>query len=286
MGERRRPANRRTIRRKLALTERDKEIIRDVYRFRFLTSGQLAERFFPSKSKADRRLRLLYDHGYLDRIVRPSERGSSELIYVFSTKSADLLAQERGIQKSELSWKPSFNKVSPHTLEHEIDIVRFHLAIDRSIRETPGTTWSSWQSRLTLRSKPDWRLYDRQKAAKRNLQIPDAFLTIQTPKGKTGFFLEMDRGTESATVFARKLVAYEVAHSAGDVRNATGLQACRILTVATSVRRVETLMAVAQERSNRLLFWFIDDSKLQSNLLTDCLWRHAGQPGELSSILR
>src|SRR3990172_12629370 len=74
------------------LTQRDQEIIRWVYRCRYLSARQVLNLpspvggypyLFPrsTKSNVDKRLRLLFHHGYLWRIARPVDKGSSPAAY-------------------------------------------------------------------------------------------------------------------------------------------------------------------------------------------------------------
>ena len=267
---------------RLVLTDRDREIVRTVYRFRFLTSSQLVEMFFPSKSKADRRLRELFDHGYLDRIDRPTTGGKAELIYALWKEGAKLLCAEQGIAKGDLNWKPSRNNIRPERQQHELDIVSFHLAMDRSVRETPGVSWMFWKDRQEIVSQKSWELSNvgSSKGGKLKL-IPDAFFGLQTPKGKTVFFLEVDRGTEAPRVFREKLLAYQLAFERGLVQKMTGLKAFRVLTITVSESRQRRLIDLTASMRHPLLFWFtIIEALYSDDSLTGVIWRAGQAPAQ------
>ena len=277
MNRKRRSRTQRTNQTRLVLTERDREIIRALYRFRFLTSSQLANMFFTSKSKADRRLRELFDYGFLDRIDRPTTGGRAELIYALWKEGATLLSTEQGALKADLLWKPSKNKVRPERLQHELDIVSFRLAVDSSVIAAPGVSWLFWQDRHEIVSRKSWELLNTGSSKSGRLKlIPDAFLGLQMPKGKTVFFLELDRGAEAPRVFRDKLLVYQLAFERSLVQKATGLKAFRVLTVTPDERRLQVLLKLATAMRHPLLFWFttIDMIKV-ADILSGGVWRTA-----------
>lgn len=270
---------------RLVLTDRDREIIRVVYQFRFLTSNQLTEKFFSSKSKADRRLRELFDHGYLDRIDRPTVSGKSELIYALWKKGAEILCAQHDLSKSELNWKSSRNNIRPDRIDHELEVVSFHLAMDKSVKSTSSISWLFWQDRREIVSNKTWDLLNagENKSGKLKL-IPDAFFGLQTPKGKTVFFLELDRGTESPRVFRQKLLIYQIAFERGLIQKETGLKAFRVLIIVPHEQRLKVLLNPANT-NYPLLFWSTPIENLRrQNILTESIWVHAKSEGNVVAI--
>src|SRR5712675_2415505 len=83
------------------LTQRDREIIRLLYRHRFLRSSQIVAFMGGSSQQLLRRLKLLYHHGYLERPraqLQYYERGGSKSIaYGLGNKGGVLLRREFGI---------------------------------------------------------------------------------------------------------------------------------------------------------------------------------------------
>jgi len=233
--------------------------------------------FFTSKSKADRRLRELFDHGFLDRIDRPTTGGRAELIYAIWKEGAKLLSAEQEMQKADLPWKPSKNKVRPERLQHELDIVSVHLAVDSSVIATPGVSWLFWQDRQEIVSRKSWELLNTGSSKTGRLKlIPDAFFGLQMPKGRTVFFLELDRGTEAPRVFRDKLLVYQLAFERGLVQKATGLRAFRVLTVTPEERRLQALLKLATAMRHPLLFWFTTIDMIEvADILSGEAWRTA-----------
>ena len=136
---------------RLELTPRDLEILKALYRYRFLTTTQLTNMFFRSKSFAGRRLRKLYDHGYIDRIYRPVTEGRAELLYALWTRGARALSRKLHISRKDLGWSKNKNKVGTEFLEHELEIGRFHLALEQGCARHSGYVVSEWKSREELK---------------------------------------------------------------------------------------------------------------------------------------
>src|SRR6266849_2741166 len=90
---------------RMVLTARDQEILRQVYLFRLMTREQIERLLFPpdhgqdhftKTSKARKRLKLLYQHGYLERISTPVGQGTWAWrpVYRVGRKGAEFIAAE------------------------------------------------------------------------------------------------------------------------------------------------------------------------------------------------
>jgi hypothetical protein len=90
-----------------ALRQRDLAIVRDVWRYHFLTTQQVRELWWPGKSiqAARRRLVKLYRAGYLERFRPYSPRGSYEWTYFLSAGGHRLL-RELGVIDPNARFKP------------------------------------------------------------------------------------------------------------------------------------------------------------------------------------
>lgn len=116
----------------MRLTDRDVRIVIAVYRYRLLSSQQIEALFFPStgskphsrRSACQRRLQLLYHHGFLERIPRPLflGEGRSPFVYALDSRGADLVAQRKDVDRADLDWKPKDNKVGGNFVEHTLAI--------------------------------------------------------------------------------------------------------------------------------------------------------------------
>jgi hypothetical protein len=90
-----------------ALRQRDLAIVRDVWRYHFLTTTQLRELWWPGRSvqAARRRLVKIFRAGYLDRFRPYSPRGSYEWTYFLSAAGHRLL-RDMGVIDLGARFKP------------------------------------------------------------------------------------------------------------------------------------------------------------------------------------
>ena len=104
---------------RIAVTARDKTIIRFLEDFRFATSTQLAQLFFKQGSlrAAQRRLQLLYNHKHLKRFER-AEKGFSEYVYCVTERNKQQAEHYLGITEmyKNLSLLPGKVNFIPHYL--------------------------------------------------------------------------------------------------------------------------------------------------------------------------
>lgn len=273
----RRRKSRREPRNNLRLQPRDMEILRCLKDYRYLTSSQIAERFFGQKSACDRRMRKLYDQGLVERIERPVAQGKMELIYTLYSKGADLLAQELGVTKGELGWSKRWINPTELYLEHELLITSFHFELEQAILKKDGyqlEQWSHWEKLKTVdRSIP---------VGRRKVElIPDAYFTIKTPEGIADFFLEADRGTEPVDRFLRKLQAYQTYWDRGEFKREFGGEIFRVLTVTVSENRLHSLVKAARKIDQASLFWFTTVNACLQETIFERVWLTAEEPEQL-----
>lgn len=120
------------------MTARDLDIVRAVARFRFLDSGQITMLLQGSPKNMRARLKLMFEHGLLDRpecqyeTYRPGG-GSAEIVYALASKGAKRLAEDgvRDVDASA-SWSQKNRDAGRPFLEHTLAIADFaiRLAVD------------------------------------------------------------------------------------------------------------------------------------------------------------
>ncbi len=119
----------------LQLTERDLDILRAVYRYRFLNSDHI-KRLIPGSAKnIANRLKALFEHAYLDRpecqydFYRPGG-GSSLAVYALADKGAKLLAGRDVLSFGpNVSWAQKNRAAGRPFLEHTLGIADFAVAL-------------------------------------------------------------------------------------------------------------------------------------------------------------
>ena len=283
------------------LTERDREIVRLVYRHRFLHSSHIVALLGGSQQQLLRRLKLLYHHGYLERPraqLQYYERGGSKSIaYGLGNKGGVLLKQEHGISVSPDSWSEKNHLIGQIYLEHALLVSDVMVTIEIACRKR-GDIRLLYEDEIALpqniRQLFRWSVKI-QNGWKLGV-IPDRVFALESHDAsgnsqRAYFFLEADRGTMpvtrrtlSQTSFYRKLLAYEATWTQNLHRRYFGFHRFRVLTVTTSVARVNSLVdACSQLKRGRGLFLFADQTILSDDIFSS-KWQ-SGKVGETGSLL-
>ncbi|MDB6019617.1 MAG: hypothetical protein JWR19_4106 [Pedosphaera sp.] len=290
----------------MQLTERDREIIQLVHRYRFLRSPQIVTLIGGSSQQLLRRLQLLYHHGFLERprsqIDYYHQGGSRHIVYGLGNKGAALLKRELGIAFSKIHWGEKNRSVGRIFLEHAILVSDVMVALELACRKN-GHIRLLAEDQLSLPSESggkrqpfNWKvnLNSRLKLG----VIPDRVFALEfedkdRKSNRAYFFLEADRSTMpvtrrnlSQTSFYRKLLAYEATWSQSIHRTRFGFHRFRVLTVTTSADRVKSLVtACSQMERGHGLFLFADRTVLEQPLdLFSPIWQ-TGREGETTSLL-
>ncbi len=258
----------------MIVTERDKRIIEDVYLHRAMRQDQIHSLFFgASKAASQRRLALLYHHGFLERTfltVRASYL-LSPAVYLLDKRGAELLRTEFGYDS--LVWSAKQHTVGQLFLEHTLAINDVRVAVTLACQAS-GFTLLEWRSESTLKSEYDSVFIPSNGINKTETPlIPDSFFVIQTPKGKAPFFLELDRGTETTKRFQAKIQAYQVYVQSGAYEKRYGYKSIRILTVTTSQKRLDGLKAATEKAGGKERFWFaLQKDMAAATVFHDNVW--------------
>lgn len=263
----------------LQVTDRDRSIIRLVYRHRFLRSSQVVALAGGSPQQILRRLKLLYHHGYLERprcqIDSYHKSGSRYIVYGLGNKGGTLLKRELGSAFRAVSWGEKNRAVGRIYLEHTLLVSDVMVAIELACRKA-NIRLLTEQELASSDKPPSFRWKVKLKGGKRLGVIPDSVfaLEFQDEDGKNqraNFFLEADRGTMpvtrrnlSQTSFYRKLLAYEATWSQSIHKSKFGFNRFRVLTVTKSAARVKSLIdACSQLERGHGLFLFADQTILE-----------------------
>ncbi len=261
---------------RMRLTERDRQIIEAVHRFRVLRQDQVQSLFFGGKSTAQRALARLYDHGFLERKFVPVIYGRSPTLYVLDRRGAELLRAERGYD--ELVWYPSSRELKSDFLEHTCAINDVRVAVTVAAREQ-GYDLFTWQSEADMKSDYD-RVSLRTSSGKTQIMpiVPDSYFALATPRGRTHFFLEVDRGTETSERFKTKVRAFLAYYTSGGYERRFGTRSLRVLTVVPGARRLANLKAVTEAAGGERSFWFaLSTSVTAQTILDQSVWSVAGE---------
>ena len=287
------------------LTERDTQIIEAVHRYRILERSQVEQLFFAqadglahtNTNRARERLRFLYQHGYLERILRPIHPwlGSHGPAYRLAARGARLLAECTGTSLHEFHyWGRGDDKDARQTqvtsmfLEHGIAAASVRIAIERAALAN-GCRIEVWHDEITVRRNREWDsvmvALSPERQPERIPIIPDGYFVLTTPQGRGHFFLEVDRTTETiANRWQRKIWGYKEYVLSGGFHQRYALNGpqtpLRILTTTLSPERAQNLKVAAERYGPpqaAQLFLFAPLSDISThNPLTSVMWLRAG----------
>lgn len=263
---------------RIVIQERDAEILRLVTLYRRLRTSHILRLIPDSPDKVGKRLRKLYDQGFLDRDPEPwrdelGAGGSSSIIYKLGAEGAGYLRERAGhfgISEYVLRRIPAARapvKLLPHRLGISDTVTAIAAACRLSTcfryldQDELMMTRASVKQRRR-KSPLTWHLkmYDHGRGDVRDLGItPDGFFGIEygdaseQPKTRH-FFLELDRGRMPAyrksleqTSIYRKLVSYAASREAKVYPQLFNINHIRILTVVPDRSRIDTILAMAKE---------------------------------------
>lgn len=284
--------------RRFALTERDHQIIRLIYRHRFLRSSHISSLVPGSSQQILRRLQLLYHHRFLARPRSQIEHhiapGSREIVYGLGNEGAKLLKLELGEMFREVPWDEDYSSVKRVFLEHALLVSDILVSLEIACRQN-GIRLLTEQDLAKANRPFRWSIH---LTGRKFSVAPDRVFALEW-SGQDGtarrsyFFLEADRGTMpvvrkslSQTSFYRKLLAYEATWRQAVHEKLFGFNRFRVLTVTTSAARVKSIIdACSKLESGHGLFLFTDISMLHKpQELLSHIWQSA-KPGQAGTLL-
>lgn len=253
-----------------SLQERDIAMIKEVYKYRFLTSEHIAALVGGSKQVVLRRLQLLYHGAYLDRPreqIKPYTSGSNAMVYGLGNKGIDLLVKDFNVKKSKVDWTSKNREVKTVFLEHTLEIANFMVCLRLACqahgdiellepRPRDAGEAFSWKVKIS----PEIQ------GKKRDLIfsiVPDRVFQLYFPNHPEGkqrayFFLEADRSTMPVirtnlykTSFFKKMLGYWHSWQEGLFEKTFGFKNARVLTITKSEARIKSLIEANKEVDGR-----------------------------------
>lgn len=319
-NQQRKPRFRRVANLNFRLQARDIEIIRQVYKHRFLTSEQIKALTPGSNQVILRRLGLLYHNHYLDR---PKEQiinyragsGSSPMVYGLGNQGALLLANEFNIPHAKVDWTSKNREVKTVFLEHTLLVANFMVCLELACRQTQGIKIIEPEEILAKQPTKGEKLkslsfkvkIERQvKGEMRKLNfsiVPDQVFGLYFPQEKEGrqyayFFLEVDRATMPVdrqdfftSSYLKKLIGYWEAWEKEIFKKTFGFKGARVLTLTKSNERIKNMIAAnkqvdaRQHGSKMFLFTTLNNISLENPAkVLEPIWQN-GRDSTLVSLL-
>lgn len=242
----------------LVLQERDIEIIKAVYEYRFLNSELIKALFKGSERGILLRLQKLFHHGYLDRL-----KGlvSHPIVYALGDRGADLLSESSGLDRGQIIWRKKNQEVKEYYLGHTLQIANFRATLTLALKDKPKTKIISWLPEREI--KDEVMIKEGYYRKIRAPLIPDAFLTIEDKEDLLNFFLECDRSTMTQERFLNKMKAYWYYWKENQHKKKLEIDSFRVLTITKSQERKENLRELTKQADDRKngseMFWFTSE---------------------------
>ncbi len=279
------------------LTERDLAILTHVARHRFLSSQHLAALDGGSEQNLLRCLRVLFDHGFLDRphaqLAHVPVTGPRPIIYGLGRRGAQSLRDHAGYAPEQSDWTERNKRAGAKFIEHTVAIADVMVSLEVACRDRKdvsllleGALLAEAPQRVRQSREP-LRLVVPGLDNRLGISsvIPDGLFGLSFDDGTEAYFaLEVDRGSMPVTrsrfdrtSFLRKLTVYWEAWKRGRHVEHYGLKQLRVLTVTDTRKRVENMLGVVNELtggkgSNFFLFTTFGDlstrSPLEAELIT------------------
>ncbi len=211
------------------LTERDLEILVELFEHRILTTDQLTLLFFSSTRRAQDRLLFLHHNGLVDRFYppRPFRHGKPYAHWLLDEAGALLVAARLDVERRKLGWERRDDWGSHPQLAHRLEVNRLVTDLIAATLPDPTLGVTDWAGQIRTRlllPDPDVGV------------VPDAGWRLVTALGAVDCLLEWDRGTEAGSVLEDKLWRYRIASS-----RAPDDELRCVLFVVPSERRARTL---------------------------------------------
>ncbi len=280
----------------MVLTERDQQILRYAYEHRLINSKHICQLLGAGTPgavrKIGKRLRLLFDHRYLDvpllQRADHRRRGSVPKVYAIT---------KRGARAIERPWGSRNDEISRAFFGHTLMVTSIMVALKSGARDLGTLRVVPFEELLAGAPKTTkearypnrWKVEVTSREAKRvtwkeTLGVtPDKIFALEferAPKGRGRFllFLEADRGTEpivrgtargklarlkQLTSIYRKLLAYNATYKDRLGRRYGFTNGFRVLFVTTKPNRVQSMIdAVETLTGSRRMFLFATEEEL------------------------
>jgi protein involved in plasmid replication-relaxation len=232
----------------VVLQPRDSNLLVQLATLRFVDREQAARLApFRSATRAKARLLSLVRAGYLERAFLGTIVGGRKAIYSLP-----------GTIKPRARPR---HLASPRTdlfLEHQLAVsdVALSFTHPRHIQATGSTIrWVRFKTPLSSETGI----------------IPDGYAEMASDSGRRGLFVEVDLGTESLSVWEKKVSAYLGFARSGLFAARFGIPTFRVLVVAESAERVSAIRSAIAKRTDKL-FWLAELKTIKCEGIWSPIW--------------
>ncbi len=279
---------------------RDREVLLALYTSRALTTTQIDALLFngpwPSvttqkkPTRCQKRLQGLFHHGFVARSeqLQTLTDGRKPLVNMLSCEGWESAAQLL-YADAPYEWSDDKMLVSSPFLVHLLATNDVLVSITVAAKKR-GWLVKKWLGEHILRG-PQLKEVVIIRGPKGGMDkaavVPDGYFRLVTHADAYNFFVEMDRGTETAEAgqwgrrdWERKILAYLAYYENGKYEQRYKTKDLRVLVVTTGERRLAHLKAVTEAAGGFGWFWFTTIRQvMEGDVLTGPMWQIAGEDG-------
>jgi hypothetical protein len=254
-----------------------------------------------SEQNVLRSLRVLFDHGYVDRpyaqLALMPVMGPRPMVYGLGRRGAQAL-REQGQQLSEnTDWTERNKRAGAKFIEHTLEVAGFMTGLELAcrargdvelMREHEVLALAPEETR-TAREPLRWKVNKPMMGRRETFSVvPDGLFGLLFPDETAAYFvLEVDRGTiplirtdVAGTPAWRKSITYKLATywegwKAGQHAKQFGVKQVRVAMVTSSAERVRNMLSVVDEITEGKgsnFFLFIDRETLTASNPLEVGW--------------
>ncbi len=291
----------------VVLSDRDLAILHDVAQQRLLTAELVAWRHFPGRSgtpvearetiswAVQRRLKLLWQAGYLQRVFRPVRLGEGQaaIAYALDELGAVILAQHNDVDRDKLTVRRGQHTVETLFVEHTLAVARCWAAFATACERTANLRMVDWMGESTLKREGlAERVRVQRSQSERDVAvIPDGtWCLVFNGAHRARYFLELDMGTASNAVLADKIRSYAAYLRTAHYAQTYGETSCFVLWVAAGTRRLQNALrtigdAARGEPALRGRVLGAELGMMNPSMVLDPIWC-AADSGEKRALVR
>jgi hypothetical protein len=276
-------------------TNRDLSLLAHIARHRLVSSELLAALDGGSEQNVLRSLRVLFDHGYVDRpyaqLAHVPVTGPRPMVYGLGRRGAQALREQGHRLPENTDWTERNKRAGAKFIEHTLAIADFMVRLELACHER--TDVELIREHDVIAEAPDSTRIAREPL---RLVVPgldnkigvssvvaDGLFGLVFPDGTASYFLlEVDRGSMPVvrtqfdrTSYNRKLKVYWEAWKQNRHVEHFGIKQIRVLTITDSRKRVETMLDAVNELTGgngTNFFLFADNAAFADRSPLDVQW--------------
>jgi hypothetical protein len=245
----------------IMLTGRDIALLRNLHEVRLLDREQIQRLAgFGSVTRANERLSRLHSAGLLRRFFLGTEAGGRKALYALSPRGANAVGLQR-----------------PWMLQRADDEL---LIGEAFVEHQLAVNWC-W---INAQSVPNTKLLRFLRFSEPISQTvplaPDGYCELEVDGIVHPIFFEVDLGTESSRVWARKVDLYLRCATSGEFEQTFHQPRFKVAVVCTSERRLQNLRRVIRSATTKIFYFSLLENINRDGLAAPHWLRPAGEARE------